>query len=245
MKEHEITLEELKQGYIRMEHGFSCIQCDAFFADEEVYPVAGRYLLASAAVKHHIEECHGGSFQRLLQMDKKENSLTDVQRTLFQYLKEGKSDKVIANLTNTSPSTIRHQRFIFKEKAKQAKIYLALYELAMAQDEDSFLSIHKTAKQVDERFIATDKEAKQVLETMFSSLNPLRLKQFPAKEKKKIIVLREIMKGFSSGRRYSEQEINAYLKAIFEDFATLRRYLIEYGYLDRTQDCKEYWVKEA
>jgi len=28
------------------------------------------------------------------------------------------------------------------------------------------------------------------------------------------------------------------------DHATLRRYLIEYGFLERTQDCGTYWVKE-
>lgn len=243
MKEQEPTIEELKQGYVKVEHGFACTSCDAFFSNEEVYPMQGHYLLAEAAAKHHVEEQHGGSFQRLLDMDKKDNSLTDVQKQLFQYLKEGKSDKVIANLTNTSPSTIRHQRFIFKEKAKQARIYLALYELAMQEDTEQFLSIHATATQVDDRFIATTKEEEQVLQTMFTSLSPLKLKQFPSKEKKKIIVLREIMKGLEKDKRYREQELNAYLKEIYDDFATIRRYLIEYGYLDRTTDCKEYWVK--
>ncbi|MBJ6950597.1 DUF2087 domain-containing protein, partial [Vibrio cholerae] len=29
----------------------------------------------------------------------------------------------------------------------------------------------------------------------------------------------------------------------YPDFVTLRRYLIEYGFLDRTDDGSQYWVK--
>ncbi|WP_236719720.1 DUF2087 domain-containing protein [Neobacillus mesonae] len=33
------------------------------------------------------------------------------------------------------------------------------------------------------------------------------------------------------------------LKSIYADFATIRRYLIEYGFMDRSKDCMKYWVK--
>lgn len=238
-----MTIEELKTGYHKVKEGYECQICHAFFSEEEVYSVQGHLYLAKAAVKHHIKSIHGGMFDVLLSRDKKEHSLTDNQKTLFQYVKEGKSDKEIAQLTNTSPSTIRHQRFVFKEKANQARIYLALYELA-TEKEIPFVPIHATAKQVDDRFITSEKEEQQVIDHMFSSLQPLKLKQFPAKEKKKITVLRMIMQGFHAGNIYTEDEINTYLKEIFDDYVTLRRYLIEYGFLDRTMDCKEYWVKE-
>lgn len=244
MKLKEASFDEIKSGYQCTRQGYKCMLCGKVFSFDEVYPVDGHYLMAKAAVKHHIDTIHGGVFSTLLQLDKKDHSLTEVQKALFQYVYEGKSDKEIANLTDTSASTIRHQRFVFKEKAKQARIYLALYELAMEGKDDDFLSIHAGAKQVDERFIATEKEEQQVLETMFLSLTPLKLKQFPAKEKKKIIVLRTIVKGLQEDRHYSEKELNAYLKDIFDDYVTIRRYLIEYGYLERTQDCKEYWVKK-
>jgi len=48
---------------------------------------------------------------------------------------------------------------------------------------------------------------------------------------------------FPPGRRYPEREVNQILRDIHEDYVTLRRYLIEYGFLERTQDCGEYWVK--
>ena len=63
------------------------------------------------------------------------------------------------------------------------------------------------------------------------------------REKRKIVVLRKIAALFQPGEKYSEIQINTMLKEVFADFATIRRYLIEYGFMERTKDCKEYWVK--
>jgi hypothetical protein len=43
---------------------------------------------------------------------------------------------------------------------------------------------------------------------------------------------------------YAEKEINEILKAIYEDYVMLRRYLIEYGFIDRKSDGSEYWLKK-
>ncbi len=64
-----------------------------------------------------------------------------------------------------------------------------------------------------------------------------------AREKRKIIILKHIVKNFELNRKYSEKEINEVLKGIYPDFATVRRYLIEYGFMDRKDDCSLYWVK--
>ena len=89
----------------------------------------------------------------------------------------------------------------------------------------------------------TEEENQKILNNVFESLDPLRLKVFSSKEKKKIATLRRISAEFESGREYSEKEVNEILTAIYPDFATLRRYLIEYGYLSRTKDCRIYWKK--
>jgi len=70
------------------------------------------------------------------------------------------------------------------------------------------------------------------------------LKNYPSKEKKKIIILGEIMRNFNIGKIYSEKEVNIIISRIYEDYATIRRALIEYGFLSRSSDCKSYWVKE-
>ena len=96
---------------------------------------------------------------------------------------------------------------------------------------------------VDDRYEITEEENKKILENVFISLDPLRLKVFSKKEKKKIVILRKVSEAFEAERQYTEPEVNAILKEIWEDFATMRRYLIEYGYLDRTKDGKTYWKR--
>ncbi|HEX9062442.1 MAG TPA: DUF2087 domain-containing protein, partial [Clostridia bacterium] len=58
-----------------------------------------------------------------------------------------------------------------------------------------------------------------------------------------IVILKKISEQFEKNKRYSEKELNHIIKEIYEDFATIRRYLIEYGFMERTNDCKEYWLK--
>jgi Uncharacterized protein conserved in bacteria len=93
---------------------------------------------------------------------------------------------------------------------------------------------------VDERYAVTEEERQKIINSYFKGKE---LKTFPASEKKKIVILQQIIKNFDSRKKYSEKEVNDVLKTIFEDFATIRRYLIEYGFMDRKTDCTEYWVK--
>ena len=64
-------------------------------------------------------------------------------------------------------------------------------------------------------------------------------------EKRKIVVLRRISACFEPERRYSEREVNDILRPIYDDFVLVRRYLIEYGFLQRTKDCRAYWREQA
>jgi len=156
------------------------------------------------------------------------------------------SDKEIALRQKVAASTIRSIRFMFREKAKAAKLYLAVYELINEKPipkEDKIVPIVNSALMIDDRYITTEKEKDNILKNSFSSLEPLTLKVFPAKEKKKIIVLARIAEKFEKARKYDEKEVNRILKGIYDDFATVRRYLIEYGFMQRTTDCSEYWLK--
>ena len=96
---------------------------------------------------------------------------------------------------------------------------------------------------VDDRYDITDEERQKAIATYMDENGGI--KQFPAREKKKIILLGEVMKNFKRGIAYSEAEINKVLKRIYEeDYPTLRRALIEYGFMERSLDCKVYRVKE-
>jgi len=79
-------------------------------------------------------------------------------------------------------------------------------------------------------------------QTLLISNKPLKIKVFPAKEKRKYILLGMICHYFDKDKKYNESEVNEILKEIYSDYVTLRRYLIIYGFLDRTTDGSAYWL---
>ncbi|MGD9910335.1 MAG: DUF2087 domain-containing protein [Candidatus Izemoplasmatales bacterium] len=90
----------------------------------------------------------------------------------------------------------------------------------------------------------TLEEMIQVKESYFSSLDPVVLSVFPAKEKKKYIALQIIKTVFQPNITYTEKEVSSILKEVYFDFVTLRRYLVDYHYLLREKDGSAYWVNE-
>jgi hypothetical protein len=249
----QISLEEIKNGYCfnNDTKTYTCHICGAGFETGEVFPFDGRFYEASKAVALHVEKEHGNMLEVLTSFDRKYTGITQNQKELIMMFYEGLSDGDIAKKTGVSPATVRHQRFVFKEKAKQAKLYLAIYEVLnetvsykkRKDNGDDFISIHSGAKMIDDRYFITGSEEEEILASSFESLDPLKLKLFSPKEKKKIVILRKIASKFSKGVKYTEKEVNAVLKQIYYDSSTIRRYLIEYGFMERTSDCREYWIK--
>jgi DNA-binding transcriptional ArsR family regulator len=70
-----------------------------------------------------------------------------------------------------------------------------------------------------------------------------RLRSLPVKKQKKtLVVLRWVATLFEPGRLYTEPEVNAVLKSVYEpDFVSLRRDLIDFGYLRRELGGGKYW----
>ena len=60
-----------------------------------------------------------------------------------------------------------------------------------------------------------------------------RIERVPAKRKVRAAVLLEVVSRFEPGRDYSEPEVNEVLLGVHEDFAYLRRELVNYHYLER------------
>ena len=60
-----------------------------------------------------------------------------------------------------------------------------------------------------------------------------RLRQIPASRKKRVIVLRHLLPRFAPDRLYPESEVNEILREAHDDFATLRRELVNYGFMVR------------
>lgn len=248
-----MSIEEIKNGYSYNVHTdcYVCNICGRKFENGEIFEADGRYFDAARMIRIHNHEEHPDMLDILASSDKKYTGITDNQKELLIMIHSGMTDNEIAKKSGVAPATIRHQRFVFREKAKQAKLFLAIYELAsqgvekektVQSESDQIIDVHRGAKMVDDRYFVTKAEEEQILSTMFSSLSPLKLKTFSPKEKKKIVILKKISEQFERNKHYSEKELNGILKEIFEDFATIRRYLIEYGFMERTKNCREYWL---
>jgi len=246
----DASTEEIKQGYVYngSSEEYICLVCGKGFTRGIVYQDENIFYDAEKYTRVHIKKEHSSMFEYLLNMDRRLTGLTDLQKSLLNYFHKGYSDIEIVNrFDGGSTSTIRNHRFALKQREKQSKIFLTIMELL--EEEKSvkkvgFMSIHKTATVVDERYDITEKEKDEILNSYFKDGLDGPLKDFPKKEKRKIVILRNIAMRFESEKEYTEKEVNEVLKGIFHDFVTIRRYLIEYGFMDRHKDGSSYWIKK-
>lgn len=243
------SVEEIKRGYKYSvpTQEYVCLVCGGAYAKGVIYPHGNILLEAEKAAAVHIKEEHSSMFEYLLDMDKKITGLTDLQKSLLSYFYKGYSDgQIVEEIDGGSTSTIRNHRFSLKQREKQAKIFLCIMELLeenKSAKKSGFIDIHKSATMIDDRYAITEDENQKYLKKYFPEGLDGPLSEFPLKQKRKLIVLRHLIKRFETGREYTEKEVNELLKESYHDYVTLRRYLIEYGFMDRKNDGSAYWVK--
>lgn len=61
----------------------------------------------------------------------------------------------------------------------------------------------------------------------------------PTRRAKRLLVLDHVAQSFEPGRTYPEYEVNRILFAFHDDYAALRRYLVDEGFLSR--GANTYW----
>jgi hypothetical protein len=76
-----------------------------------------------------------------------------------------------------------------------------------------------------------DRQREAVLRTFLDSDG--RLLGMPAKMSKRRFVLEHVVCAFEPGVKYAELEVNAILRSFYDDYAALRRYLIDAGLMAR------------
>lgn len=232
--------EELARGFKMQGEDVLCLLCGEVFEEGVIYPFGGQLFAASRAAKEHLSREHGRVVDFLLGLGKKHTGLSGTQSQVLQGWAQGQEDAEIASVLGIASSTVRNHRFRLKEKVRQARVFLAIMSLVdEVKQVDTFVAPHHSATMLDERYAVTHEQDEKIRRNAFTAQG--RLKRFPAKEKKKLVVLRTISEQFEAERRYSEKEVNAVLQAIFDDFVTLRRYLIQYGFLQREKDGSAYW----
>jgi len=66
-----------------------------------------------------------------------------------------------------------------------------------------------------------------------------RLVRIPVQHKKRLVVLKWMVEDFQPGRLYSEAEVNRVIRRRHEDFASLRRFLVDEELMQRRRGV--YW----
>lgn len=239
------TVEELRTGVFRDERSgsYRCLFCDDVFEDGCIYPEGDRLFDASRAAREHVAKMHGGVGNALLDAGARRTGMTDIQMRLVRLTLEGRTDEEIGKEMGIAASTVRNHRFKLRERAAQARAFLAIMDNVEAtmRDENRLIPVPESASVRDGRFSVTVAESRKIEERLFDSDGTLR--RFPPKAKEQVVVMRRILRSFDPERRYPEREINEMLGRIFGDYALLRRLLIDYGFLDRKNDGSEYWVR--
>lgn len=226
-----------------------CLLCHTSFETGQVYPMDGKYFEGRRAASEHVTRAHGPVAHWLSGLDKRLSGLTDTQRELLACLLEGLDDKETASRLGISPSTVRNHRFQMRERVRQAKVFLAIMKWVeqastATKPQDTLMEVKRGAKMVDERYSLTQKEYEEILNRYFPNGLDGAMTSFPVKEKRKLAILTHLVKRFEPGIRYTEKEVTEILKKAHADHATLRRYLIEYGFMSRERDCSAYWIKD-
>jgi len=70
-----------------------------------------------------------------------------------------------------------------------------------------------------------------------------RLAKIPRKHSTRLTLLDLLAQAFEPGRHYAEADVNAVLRAVHSDFAALRRYLVDEGFLDR-EVLAQWWIRQ-
>jgi transposase-like protein len=213
------------------EQGYICSYCGEYFEKGRVYPVEGRWYSAERMLNDHLRD--HDLIQEVMKLPRSSTGLTEVQETLIPLLHEGMKDDEIAKRLGITASTVRNHRFRLREKEKQARLFIRVMEALNLSGEET-VPPHRGATMVDDRYGITALEEERVIKAHMTEEGAIRI--FPAKEKKKIVVLKKVSENFKTGTRYTEKEVNRVLMRIYDDHVLLRRYLIEYGFMDRTKD---------
>jgi hypothetical protein len=152
-------------------------------------------------------------------------------------------EELAARLNLAAPTVSFHlkkleqARFVSKQKEQYYVMFQANRE-AFALTLQDLVSIEDGDQAVQEERILRYRQ--KVLRTFFRCGKLLRL---PTQQKKRRIVLEEFTKLFEANRTYPESELNAKIAAMYEDYCTIRRELIERRIMAR--EGPTYWLLET
>jgi predicted transcriptional regulator len=148
----------------------------------------------------------------------------------------------LAAILDLRPSTISHHLSKLAEVdlvSARAEGYYNVYQLEEEKLKETRLLFSKEDLTSVVGEVDLDAYDRKVVENY--SLPDGRLKVIPSQRKKLEAVLRYVTQAFEMDKRYSEKQVNAILSRYHEDTASLRRELIGFSLMRRTDDGTKYW----
>lgn len=239
----DASIKELRQGWLedRQTRSRVCLHCGKRFNRGQVYPFGDELLSSRAAADRHVREAHGSAFNAILAAGKTATGLSEVQETVLQGLYNGADDGEIAkSLGDKALSTVRSHRRNLRLKAAEARFFLAAMELAEehTRDKSRFVDFGPGLPVRDGRADVTGDEAAAIEQAFMRPDGSLS--RIPPKEKQKLVILRRLAELFERGRDYSDAEVRSMLSVVHEDHALLRRYLVDYRFIERDDEGRRY-----
>jgi predicted transcriptional regulator len=185
-----------------------------------------------------------------------ENQNTDLL-AFFKALADANRLRIIGVLANESSSVEKLAEQLGLSEATVSHHLSRLAEIGLVSAKsESYYSIYslqnETLEKMAKKILARENlpllakdvdldayDRKVLKEFTFSNGS---IKTFPAQRKKLDVVVSYVAKAFELEKKYTEKEVNELLKAFNEDFATLRRELIDMKFMARQNG--EYWLTE-
>jgi predicted transcriptional regulator len=148
-------------------------------------------------------------------------------------------EELAAILDLSSPTVSHHLRRLVKAGLVQARAdqHYHVYSLQLQTLRDMSQQILSQDKlQETTEHLDLDAYDRKVLRDY---MEDGRLKQIPRQWKKREVILRYLVEQFEWDQRYTEREVNEIISRTHDDFATLRRQLIDSRRMARERDV--YW----
>jgi hypothetical protein len=183
-------------------------------------------------------------------------ALSDESRLkLIRILNDGEQTVgELAGLLNLSEPTISHHLsrlrengFVTLRMAGNQRFY-CVNETGLARFKQLALEIEMNPPKQEpiisnDAWILSMGWSKEDQKVLYEYTENGQLTHLPTKQKKTQVILRWLATLFTSGRMYTELEINEIIKQVYaEDYISLRRDLIDMGYLRRERGGGKYWL---
>lgn len=211
------------RGYHITNGQLTCDYCEARLPNLEAFTA-------------HLNAVHGGPLTALLAA----GGLTETQQQILTAVAEGLTDKQIAEKAGVTSSTIRQQKYRFRQKAAAARRYLAQYEavFGLVDSTAELLPVPSAAGNLN---LTTTSYERAIHQYIDWNGDVPTLTHWPKKEAARVALCARIIDDFSFTQRYHATDVKTILSHWYADYSILTRYLVDYGFLARTADGRDYW----